>query len=204
MANESLRSVGTLGALAVLCNLESARAAVVVSTTVVNVPIVVNTSLFLDLDGDSVDDFEIFGNHSHVNAFGLGSNEVATEGSGMATVLGAVNTVDAGLSYQSVATLHQMLDATSPSAAGAFSVGFHFVGQDSLLHYGWLNLNFPNANSISISGAEVVSASWESMAATGVTITAVPEPAAQVAIAGLGLGLWALWRKQKHPVPPCR
>ncbi len=204
MATETVRSIGTLGALAMLCQGEAARAAVVVSSSVVNVPVVSSVTMELDIDGDSVADFQLFGNHFFVELSGLGSNEVAKEPDGMATVSSLGDTVGAGLSYQTLALIHQESYAPSPSALVTFSVGFHFIGQDSLLHYGWFNFEFPGGNSETIAGAKVVSAAWESVANTGVTIIAVPEPASYVAFVGAGLGFWALWRNQKHPGSLCR
>lgn len=187
-----------------LCQGEAVRAAVVFSSTVADVPIVDGGSFNLDIDGDTVDDFEIFGNHFHVELSGLGANVVAAEINGMATVLGPGDTVGVGLSYQSFAVVHEASDIASPSVSGTFSAGFYFVGQDSQSHYGWVNFDFPGGNSTSIAGARIVSAAWESAANTDVTILSVPEPNGYVAVVGVGLGLWALRRNQKHPGLPCR
>ena len=193
-------ALGSLAAVAAWLAAEQADAAAVISTSVVNVP--VTSGGFLDIDGDSTNDFQfVFGNSQVVRLQALnGGNGSAQSGNpdgfGLQYSLVMANgaTVDGSLTYANQTTLASNGSSFAPAALGSFSTGVKFVGADTFNHYAWVNFSFPS-NIAPWTGSVAATAGWETT--PNAAISVVPEPTA-VTLGGLGLACCLLARQLRR------
>lgn len=175
-------SLGSLAAIAALAALPHAKAQIV-DSSFSNLSLVDNGALYLDIDDDGNDDFNITSGSAEISGMILG-NEVAVSG-GMATQWFMVGDLINGSS-----DFNSIGDFSSFANGGTsyFGVMFQRGGQT---HYGWVKLDFPTTD---LADATVVSGAWQSTANLGINAgaTAVPEPATTGLLAGLfaSLGLF--------------
>lgn len=191
-------ALGSLAAVAAWSSASQASAAPVLSTSVVNVPVIDGSTL--DIDGSGSADFTLlFNNSQMIRLTGLGGNVSAAsnqwDGFGQSfytNPLTSGSTVDSSLSYAVTTTLAESGFSTAPSALGSFAAGVRFTGTDSQQHYGWVSFDFPS-NITPWSGALAVSATWETTPNTAILV--VPEPTSvalgAVAVLACLAGRWA-------------
>ena len=200
-------ALGSLAAVAAWLAAEQADATPVISTSVVNVP--VTNGGFIDIDGDSTNDFQFTFNNSQVlklqavNGANGSARSATLDGfnqSYYTLVLTSGSTVDGSLTYAPLTTMGDSNQSAAPAATGAFIAGVKFIGADTFNHYGWVNFTFPN-NVTPWAGALAVSAGWETTPDTA--ITAVPEPAA-ITLGALGLVCCLVARRVRRVPSPRR
>ena len=140
-----------------------------------------------------------------INPWGSGSLFI-WDGTGGGNVLSA-NSPVASLAGGTVVGSASTFSTTAPSAVtfGALSgqwtlnatnyFGFKFIGDDTLLHYGYASVLVGSTALI-----RTVGQIWyESVANTAITVSAVPEPsAAAMLLAGVAVGFGVL-RRQRQP-----
>lgn len=194
-------ALGSLAAVAAWIATERAGdAAPVISSSVVNVPL--TNGGFLDIDGDSTNDFQFAFSNSQVVRLQavIGANASAQSGTNdgfgvfYTQVLANGATVDGSLSYAALTTLGSNGSPSAPAALGSFSTGVKFIAADTFTHYGWLNFSFPD-NVTPWTGSVAVTAGWETTPDTAITV--VPEPAA-LTLGGLGLACCLIARRLRR------
>ncbi|HTI68727.1 MAG TPA: hypothetical protein VMF06_02080 [Candidatus Limnocylindria bacterium] len=192
-------SLGNLTALAVLCAAPTVGAAVVFSTTVVDVPLSYTdgSSLNLDIDGDLTTDFTV---HTEMISGKLGmylfdenaENNVALVDTidYFAKTFGPGETVTTGLEFSNYGLLYVQDNPSSPSNLGTFYVGTTFLASGSDLSIGWIKFSFP------VSGnPTAVSAAYDTLENSGIMIP-VPETSVYTTIGAVGLAAFAAWRRR--------
>jgi hypothetical protein len=124
-----------------------------------------------------------------------GGGNVSSANSSVASL--AVGTVvGSGSSFSSTApaavTFGALAGQWTLNATNYF--GFKFIGDDTLLHYGYASVNVGSTALV-----RTVGQIWyESAAATAITVSAVPEPsAAAMLLAGLTVGVGVLRRRRE-------
>lgn len=200
---KAIRSLGSLGAVtALFCAPGALQAAVLISSSVVNVPITSGAAVSLDVDGDMQEDFSLsaFVNSSHITLSSL-ANTLAVntiEETVFGQVLNAGDTVGPALTFDTFGYLYNSdHQSVSPSIYGSFDIGVHFTAGDGELHYGWFRFSFPSGDGYPFNNSMAVSAAWESQVDQPVAI--VPEPSALTCLGALAAmstpWLWYLRRK---------
>jgi hypothetical protein len=188
-----IQSLGSLAGVAALWATGSIQA-VVVSSSVVNLPINSGVPVSLDMDGDAVEDFSAFANAGYI-ALGDSAAENTVAVTIGSTVFSQVHhtgdTVGPLLTYDTISYLyHPSYPTESPSIHGSFDVGVYFTAGDGQSHYGWVHFDFPAGGAYPLNNSMVVSAAWESQADTPVVV--VPEPSSLTGV-GATLVLFAPW-----------
>lgn len=184
-------ALGSLSAVVAWSAASRASATPVISSTVVNVPILQSGTI--DIDGSGVADFSfVYGNSQVLRLQGINSAaNVSTASSTLdgfgqyyySAVLPSWSQVDGSRTFLTITALAENGRSSSPAALGSFFTGVRFTGTDSLDHYGWLQFSFPN-NTTPWTGSLTVAAGWET--APNTPIRVVPEPTAAL-LGGVGV-----------------
>ncbi len=190
-------SIGSLAALAGALAVSPASAQVVVSSFPSDDLSNNNGStLFIDINGDSTDDFQLTGHFSFGNSTlsGIGGNRVAVAGSGSTTldVFTIGQTIDSGLDFNSYGNFGNFINQGLSFVGLQFSVS----GQT---HYGWLEFDFNGSDSFTDGTLSL--GAWNTLANGGATISdlsAVPEPSTVGLIGGLAAGLGVAWQRLRR------
>lgn len=150
-----------------------------------------NGVLALDIDGDSVTDFNI----SVYNSFSadlnpLGSNAVVGSG-GLLDVKSLGDTIHMDLNYNSYGSFDNFVSGGSQYVGVQFDISGN-------THYGWLEFDFPSIHFIQ---GSLVSAAWQATPGHSATISAtsaVPEPADAGLLAGLFAAFAGFFRRRRR------
>ncbi|MCF3649108.1 hypothetical protein [Synoicihabitans lomoniglobus] len=147
--------------------------------------------LELDIDGDSVTDFNI----SVFNTFSSGLNSLGTNASaenlGSLQVFELGDSINSGWDFNSYSTFNDFV------SGGTQYVGVQFDISGNT-HFGWLEFNFLNTEFID---GTLVSAGWQATPGATATISAlsaVPEPASAGLWSGIAASMVGFWRRRRR------
>lgn len=181
-------SIGSLAALATLAAAPSLQAGAPpppepAAFNNVIVPYQNGGSVYLDIDGDSVNDVRLYSNGLFVQLFAEPGNAFS---SGPLTAGNYFSPDDA--SANSVF----LDDVGAPSfTTGYFGVSFNIADE---AHAGWIYLDFTGADPLAVAGG------WQTVAYSAVEVgnpAPIPEPSAFAALAGAG-ALLAAGGRRRH------
>lgn len=162
-------SIGTLAAVASL--LTPAVDAAVQVSPISNEPLPGSSGIFIDIDGNGVDDFEINADFQVIT--GVSGNGAVTNGGGALLPLSSGNLINGAESFNSSGDFGGFLSAGNQFA------GFEFSFPDSVFGNG-----------------SIVSGAWETVSGNGIEVGAIPEPSDAALAGGVLAGIVAFFRRK--------